>query len=174
LNKNLFIEICKIKRVVRLVSIPIDRQQGDASLAQYSFDKYKQLFKLANSYTNSNECCTLLTVINNRIIHGNVYVISDVSPIEVTRAVNQLKLNKHDGIFVFSSSGFKKGAVALFNCTSMLFTVFCTYWPSKIIMYARVSMVNDTRDDICSSENYRTLIFLTVLIKNIFEYHSSS
>ena len=60
-------EIRKIKHT-KLLSTSIDEHQCDVGIAQPFSDKCNQLFNLPHSNTNSQEYCTMLNKINNRII----------------------------------------------------------------------------------------------------------
>ena len=95
--------------VVKLVSSSIDGQQVDANIAQYFSKKYKWFNLSMEVDTNNHEYDTLLKVINNKFMYEGANGISDVSVLEVTRAVNKLKLNKCDCVFGVSSNGFEKG-----------------------------------------------------------------
>ena len=81
-DNNLFTEIHKIKQGVQIVSTSIDGQHDDKQIAQHFSDKYKELFNLPQSNTNSHEYGKLLYGINDIIsqedsnIFSHVYVIA--------------------------------------------------------------------------------------------------
>jgi len=169
-DKNLFSEIRKIKQGSKVVSNTIDGHDDNDNIAGVFAAKYNKLFNLPESDTNCHEYGALFDVINNKIKSEDAISMSQVSALDVIRAVNKMKDGKHDGIFELSTNGFKNAPCELFDHIGRLFTMCLKfgYLPAKVITCSMVPLIKDAQGNICSSDNYRAISLSTILVK-IFE-----
>ena len=163
-NGEIFTEIKKMRNFKPAVASSMDGKKEN--IANHFKEIYGDLY---NSVEDMDNMFQLKNEIENRINFSQLTEVSKVTPDIVKEAASNLKDNKGDPTYSFSSDCLKNGPDKLYQLLSIAIKSFLLHGhiTTFLLLATLIPLIKDKLASINSSKNYRSIAISSLVLKMI-------
>ena len=165
-NGDIFQEVKKIRQHKPPVAASMDGVKENIS------DHFKGIYEnLYNSVDHMNEMTELNDYVEANINHAELFEVNKVTPDVNKEAAKNLKDDKTDPVFSYSSDCIKKGTDRRFELLSLAIQCFLIHGHISLflLLATLIPIIKDKLGSINSSKNYRSIAISSLILK-IFDW----
>ena len=165
-NGDVFQEVKKIRQHKPPVAASMDGVKEDIS------GHFKGIYEnLYNSVNDMDEMTDLKDYVEANINHAELFEVNKVTPDVIKEAAKNLKDDKTDPVFSFSSDCIKNGTDRLFELLSLAIQSFLIHGHISLflLLATLIPIIKDKLGSINSSKNYRSIAISSLILK-IFDW----
>ena len=161
-NGNIFEEVKKMRRSAPVVANSIDGHTE--KIEEHFKDTYQTLY---NCTDDREEMVDLQMEVENNINISHLYDVNKVTATVVKKAMDQLKNNKSDPVFLFSSDCIKNAPGMLSDLLAVIIRSFLLHGhvTNFLLIATLVPIVKNKLGCINSSKNYRSIAISSLVLK---------
>ena len=135
-------------------------------------DHFKGIYEnLYNSVDDMDEMTELNDYVEANINHAELFEVNKVTPDVIKEAAKNLKDDKTDPVFSYSSDWIKNGTDRLFELLSLAIQSFLIHGHISLflLLATLIPIIKDKLGSINSSKNYRSIAISSLILK-IFDW----
>ena len=161
-NGEIFTEIKKMRKCTPVVALSMDGKKDN--IANHFKDIYSELY---NSVDDMQNLFELKNELENSINFSQISEVSKVTPDIVKKAAGNLKDNKGDPSYAFSSDCFKDGPDKLYQLLSIAIQSYLMHGHITVflLLATLIPLIKDKLSSISSSKNYRSIAISSLVLK---------
>ena len=162
-EKDLFREIKKQRGAEVIENVTIDGASGDKIPNKFA-GVYRELYNREDDHENLNN---ILNSVNLNIGQESFAEIEKINSNLVKEALENIKANKSDPIYDFTSDFMKHAPDILFEHLAKVIKSFLIHGhvTKSLLLASLVPLVKDKLGDLCSSSNYRSIAISSLILK---------
>jgi hypothetical protein len=162
-------EVSKCNPKSRSLPGMIENVSNEDEICKVFADKYSKLYNSV-SY-DKNEMCELINDVNSNVhkycMNDKCHSSHEISKNDVQKAVNRLKLHKHDGDYDLFSNNLIYGGPTLYMYLSLILTSILRHGfvPDEMLKSTLIPIPKDKRKSLNNADNYRSIALGSVICK---------
>ena len=163
---DIFHELKKLRKIKDTVPITIDGTKDN--ITGHFANVYERIY---NSIDDEEEMAKIYLRVNKSLDSTSLEDVNLITTDKIREATSNLKSNRNDPLFMFSSHCLKNAPLFVFEHLTYLIKSFLihSHVSNGLLLATLIPIPKDKLGDLTSSNNYRS-IALSSLILNIFDW----